>query len=367
MAIFDVPLARLRERGSIKWRRFDADVLPLFVAEMDADLAAPIAERLQRAIALGDTGYPEVPEYQAAMADFAGWMWGWDLDPAHAKLATDVMTGMREAVVAASEPGDAIVFNPPIYPPFRAISAGRRTVEVPLVDDRLDLARLEVAFAVERPSVYLLCSPHNPNGTIHTLEELTAVADLAARYGVTVIADEIHAPLAGAAHTPYLTIPGAANAYLVTSASKSWNLAALKAGLVIGAPADLARLSPTMSDGASYFGVLAHTAALREGRDWLAGAREEIAANKVFLAEEIARKLPQLSYTPSEGTYLAWLDCTPLGLADPGAHFHEVGRVRFNLGREFAPETTQFVRINTATSQAILGEAVDRMVRSLGA
>ena len=128
MAIFDVPLARLRERGSIKWRRFDADVLPLFVAEMDADLAAPIAERLQRAIALGDTGYPEVPEYQAAMADFAGWMWGWDLDPAHAKLATDVMTGMREAVVAASEPGDAIVFNPPIYPPFRAISAGRRTV-----------------------------------------------------------------------------------------------------------------------------------------------------------------------------------------------------------------------------------------------
>ncbi|AQP45469.1 MalY/PatB family protein [Tessaracoccus flavus] len=366
MAIFNVPLTELQQRRTIKWRRFEPDVLPMFVAEMDAHLAAPVRERLERALAMGDTGYPQLPDYQEAFADFAQWMWGWSIEPKQFKLATDVVTGMREAVLGLTAPGDAVVINPPIYPPFRMVSPDRHLVEVPLGDDgRLDLDGLAEAFARPETTAYLLCSPHNPAGTIHTVDELTEVARLASEHGVAVISDEIHAPLAGSAHTPYLQVPGAANALVVTSASKSWNLAAVKAALVIGEHELLRKLAGTMQDGASYFGILAHSEALSEGRAWLAQAQLEIDANKRLFADLLAARLPQLSHEPSEGTYLAWLDCSALGLENPGAHFHEVGRVRFNLGSEFSPAHQQFVRVNLATSPAIIEEAVDRMARSL--
>ena len=365
MAIFDVPLSELRERGTIKWRRFEPDVLPLFVAEMDAHLAPAVRDRLEEALRLGDTGYPQQPTYQEAMADYAKWQWGWEFDPSDATLATDVVTGMRDALEAVSEPGDGVVINPPIYPPFRGVAHDRRIVEVPMRDGRLDLNALEIAFHRDRPAAYLLCSPHNPVGTVHTREELERVAELADRHDVAVISDEIHAPLAGSAHVPYLDVAGADNAVVVTSASKSFNLAALKAGLIIGDVAIRSRLRPMVSDGASYFGVLAHSAALTGGREWLAEVADEIAANKAFFAEQLAEHLPQLSYTPSEGTYLAWLDCAPLGLANPGEHFHRVGRVRFNLGAEFAPRATSFVRVNLATSRDIIAEAVRRMAASV--
>lgn len=365
MAIFDVPLSELRERGSIKWRRFEPDVLPMFVAEMDAHLAPAVRERLEEAIRVADTGYPELPTYQEAMADYALWQWGWHFDPADATLVTDVVTGMRDALEAVSEPGDAVVINPPIYPPFRAVGHDRRVIEVPMRDGRLDLEGLEQAFLEERPTAYLLCSPHNPEGTIHTRGELETVARLAAQYGVSVISDEIHAPLAGAAHVPYLDVDDVADAVIVTSASKSFNLAALKAGLIIGDADIRNNLRPMVSDGASYFGILAHSAALSHGRQWLAEVSAEVAGNKAFFAEQLKEKLPQLDYAPAPGTYLAWLDCTPLGIAEPGAHFHQVGRVRFNFGREFWDQSSSFVRVNLATSHEIIAEAVTRMAASL--
>lgn len=365
MAIFDIPLAKLQTRGTIKWRRFEPDVLPMFVAEMDAALAPAIAERLQRAIVEGDTGYPELPAYQEAFADYAAWQWGWEFSPAEATLVTDVVSGMREAVVAVTEPGDKVVINSPIYPPFRGVNHDRTIVDVPLVGDRLDIDGLAAAFEAHRPKAFLLCSPHNPSGTIHTPEELTQVARLAAKYEVVVISDEIHAPLAGRNHTPYLAVPGVRDAVIVTSASKSWNLAALKSGLVIGSESVRSRLKPMVSDGASYFGVLAHVAALTDARDWLAEVAAEIDANKVFFRDQIAAKVPQLSCEPTAGTYLAWLDCTPLGLADPVSHFHQVGRVRFNAGADFSPASQQFVRVNLATSQELIAEGVSRIAGSL--
>jgi cystathionine beta-lyase len=353
MAIFDVPLSELRTRGTIKWQRFEPDVIPMFVAEMDAHAAPAVRERLERALREGDTGYPQLPTYQEAFADYAAWQWGWRPRAAEVKLATDVVTGMRDALVAVTEPGDGVVINSPIYPPFRGVSHDRTVVDVPVRDGRLDLAGLAEAFATHRPKAYLLCSPHNPVGTIHTAEELTEVARLAAEHGVVVISDEIHAPLAGAAHVPYLAVPGAANA-------------ALKAGLIVGDPAVLRRLGPMVSDGASYFGILAHAAALTDGRDWLAEAAAEIEDNKRFFRDQLAEHLPALTYEPAPGTYLAWLDCAPLGLANPARHFHEVARVRFSPGVDFEPTATQHVRVNLATSEAIIAEAVARLSASVG-
>ena len=121
MAIFDIPLETLRRRRSIKWARFAPDVLPMFVAEMDARPVPAVVDVLSRMVAEGDTGYPELPDYQEAFASFASDVWGWNIDPATMSLACDVMTGMREMTLATTKPGDAVVINPPIYPPFQAI------------------------------------------------------------------------------------------------------------------------------------------------------------------------------------------------------------------------------------------------------
>lgn len=372
MAIFSVELERLRKRKSIKWARWEPDVLPMFVAEMDVDPAPAVTERLQQVIAEGDFGYPELPVYQEAFASFADWMWDWKLDPAKdLQLAGDVMAGMRELTLAVTKPGDAVVINPPIYPPFRAVvqDSGRRFAEVPMTAaGRLDLDALAATFAAEQPTAYLLCSPHNPNGTIHTRAELEAVAALAAHHGVTVISDEIHAPIAGGAHVPFTTLPGAERSFVVISASKSWNLAGLKAALLVAGPEahDVLRALPGhVAESASHVAIEAHSAALDGGRDWLLQVRQEIEQNRQHLVSELERLLPQVEYLPSEGTYLAWLDCSALGLEHPGKHFHTVGRVRFNFGTDFDAAADQFVRMNLATSPELITEGVRRMAASL--
>lgn len=373
VTVFDLPLDQLRRRNTIKWTRFEPDVLPMFVAEMDCHMAPPIAERLHRAVAESDTGYPEKPFYQEAFADFARWMWGWQLEAGSLSLAGDVMAGIRELVLVATRPGDAVVINTPVYPPIRATCrmTGREVLDVPIGDDhRLDLAGLAAAFSGQRgprPTAYLLCSPHNPHGVAHTREELAEVARLAAEHDVVVISDEIHAPLAGADHVPFTTLPGAERSFVVTSASKSWNLAGLKAGLIVPGPdagPTMRSLPSIVAEAASWFGILAHSTALSQGRNWLTEVSTEIEENQQWLAGLLSRELG-LEHTPAQATYLAWVDCSPLGLENPGKHFHDVGRVRFNPGTDFSPTATQFVRINVGTSREIIAEGVHRMRNSL--
>lgn len=365
MTVFDCPLEELRRRTSIKWTRWEPDVLPMFIAEMDCRMPEPIARRLQEAMATGDTGYPEQPIYQEAYADFARWRWGWDVDTDRFTTSGDVMQGMRYTLELVTEPGDGVVINPPIYPPFRQIidHTRRQQVEVPLVDGRLDLDGMERAFA-DGARAALLCSPHNPTGTVHTREELTALAELGVQYDVTIIVDEIHSPFNGKEFTPFLSLPDVGKAVVSTSGAKAFNLAGLKAGLLIASDESLdvlGRLPSYVGEAMSHFGAIAHATGLTECRDWLVEAKEEIDANKRLFADLLAEHIPQLTYTPSEATYLAWLDCSALGVPDPGRFFHEEGRVRFNLGSEFASETATWVRINLATSQDMIREAVARM------
>ena len=371
MSLFNLDLDALRLRTSSKWTRYEADVLPMFVAEMDVAPPPEISEHLFRAISQGDLGYPGLPVYQESFADFASWLWNWELDPAELQITVDVMRGIRELILILTDPGDGIVVNPPVYPPFFTVveEAGRSLVPVALTPGgRLDLPALEKSFQQQRPKAMLLCSPHNPTGAVHTLEELTELGRLAQKYGVVVISDEIHAPLAGAAHTPFVTVPGAEQSVVVTSASKSWNLAALKAALIIpgaGATEVLGWLPGHVPASASHLAIIGHSAALDHGRDWLQQVAAEIEQNKQHLKTELARLLPGASYEPAPGTYLAWLDCSELGLEAPGRHFHEVGRVRFNFGTEFSPDAGQFVRMNLATSKELITEGVSRMAASL--
>lgn len=206
---------------------------------------------------------------------------------------------------------------------------------------------------------------------MHTARELAAVAALAGRYGVRVVADEIHAPLTapGADFVPYLAVPGAERGLSLMSASKGWNLAGLKAALAVagpGAAADLALLPEEVSHGPSHVGVLAHTAALLEGVGWLDALLAGLDDNRRLLTALLAEQLPGIGYRPGDATYLAWLDCRALGLGDdPAAVFLERGRVALSRGLDFGTGGAGHVRLNIATSPEILTEGVRRMAAAL--
>ncbi|MFD9003560.1 MalY/PatB family protein [Streptomyces sp. NPDC059582] len=372
-------LDRLRCRTSMKWRTYPADVLPLWVAEMDVPLAEPVVRAVTDAMALGDTGYPAGTAYAEELAAFAARRWGWDgIAVRRTALVPDVMLGVVEMLRLVTGPGDAVVLNPPVYPPFFQFVGhmDRRLCEAPLgADLRLDLGTLEQAFrravAGGRPAAYLLCSPHNPTGTVHTADELTAVADLAERYGVRVVVDEVHAPLTArdVDFVPYLSVPGGERGLSLMSASKGWNLAGLKAALAVAGPAaaaDLARLPEEVSHGPSHVGVIAHTAALRDGGAWLDALSAGLDDNRRLLTALLAEHLPAIRYRPGEATYLAWLDCRALDLPDePADVFLDRGRVALNSGILFGTGGTGHVRLNLATSPEVLTEAVRRMVKAV--
>ena len=383
-------IAQLRQRTSAKWHYYPADVLPMWVAEMDVPIAEPIAQVLHHAVEIGDTGYAAGHEYAQALKYFAADRWGWDGFPAEgAKSVPDVMMGIVEVLRLISEPGDPVVVNCPVYPPFYAFvtHAGRSVVESPLTaEGRIDLQRLEATFRslAGRRAVYLLSSPHNPTGTVHTRAELESVAALAREFGVRVIVDEIHAPLAlsGAQFVPYLSVRGAEDAFSVLSASKAWNLAGLKAALAVAGPeaqADLDRMPEEVAHGASHFGVMAHTQAFREGGEWLDALLIGLAANRALLTDFLRDRMPELQCRPPEGTYLAWIDCRSLGLHDeaaqgagvvselegPARYFLDHARVALSSGHVFGTGGSGHVRLNVATSRSNLLEGLERMAVSL--
>ncbi|MHB1008526.1 MAG: MalY/PatB family protein [Propionibacteriaceae bacterium] len=372
MAILDLDLDVLRQRTSMKWTRFEPDVLPLWVAEMDVLPPPGITRAMRHVLEIGDLGYPGYDSLPRAFAAFAEATWGLRLDAAKIMPCADVVSGMAVLVDAFTPAGSGIVINTPIYPPFRVSGAvgDRHLVEAVLTSEgRLDFEALEAAFAREDVAGYLLCNPHNPFGTVHTPEELEAVARLARLHHVVVISDEIHGPLVApdATFTPYLSVPGSENGFVVTSASKAFNLAALKAGLLIAGSERveaLWKLPYEVRAGSSHLGLLLQAAGLDNDRDWLVQLNAEIAANKELLASV----LPEvgLSYTPSQGTYLAWVDASPLGFPHPAVTLRARGRVAFNPGTDYAGDCGQWVRINLATSPAVIREAVRRIGAARG-
>lgn len=371
MQILAEPLSTLRAtRTSLKWRAYPPEVLPVWVAEMDARPCRPVVDAVTEAMRAGDTGYPWAAPLAEAFAGFARARWGWQVDPARATVVPDTMIGIESLLRVGTRPEAAVVLSPPCYDSFYGFvaAAGRRLLLAPLgVDHRLDFDAVAAAFGQAGPgSAYVLCNPQNPTGTVHTADELTRLAALADRFGVLVIADEIHAPLVhpGVAFTPYLSLPAAARGLAVASASKAWNLAGLKAALALpGAAATelLDRLPEVETHGASQLGVLAQTAAYTDGASWLDQLRSEIAERRQLLIDLLAERLPAIRVAPAQATYLAWLDCRGLGLDDPAGTFLERGRVKLSPGPAYDPDARGWARFNVATSSAVIDEAVSRM------
>jgi cystathionine beta-lyase len=371
-------LAALRRRHSMKWRRYPDDVLPLWVAEMDTPLAPPVAEALLSGVRGGDTGYATVGRLAEAFAGFAYNRFGWWPDPAHCALVGDVAQGIVEVLNVVTDPGDVVLIGGPTYPPFRRIvpRAGRQLRESPMLRGadgrfRLDLDRLASDLAAPDVTAYLLVNPHNPAGTVPTRSELVAVATLCEENGVRLLSDEIHAPLVfpGPRFVPVLSLPEAERAIAFVSASKAWNLAGLKAALAVAGPeavADLRKVPEDAEIAAGLFGVLASDAAFRAGEPWLDDLMAGLDHNRTLLESLLAKHLPGVGYAVPEATFLAWLDCSDLGLGDdPAAVFLERGRVALSPGPDFGGMGRGYARLNFATSPAILTEGVQRMAAAV--
>lgn len=372
-----LPLAELRERSSEKWREYPADVLPLFVAETDFPLAPAVSAALQRAVAVGDTGYVASRTPLAeSFAAFAARRYGWSPDPARMRSTADVSMGLVEILRRVTQPGERVVVTPPVYPPFYDLVAesGAEVERVPLRDTgigwELDLAGIRGAFE-DGATAMLLCNPHNPTGTVHARESLAALADLAEEFGVAVISDEIHAPLAqpGTGFTPFLAASDAARrvGYAVVSASKAFNLAGLKCALMVTADEETTAvvrgLPVEVEWRTGQFGLLAAVAAFSEESDeWLDGLLRTLDENRVLLEDLLASLLPGARYRIPEAGYLAWIDLSALGWGEnPARRILRDAKVALHFGPAFGIEGAGHVRLNFGTSPEILTEAVERI------
>lgn len=366
---------RLRGRRSVKWTFHEPDVLPAWVAEMDFPLADPVRGALISAIELDDSGYANAGASGLAEA-FCGFMdrrLGWCPDPDQVTATSDVVGGITSLLRALTEPGDGVLITPPVYHPFFDVigEVGCEVVEAPMLGGRtLDLDSIEAGFKAGARAL-ILCSPHNPAGTVPSRAELETIADLAARYEAWVISDEIHAPLTlkGAEFLPFLSISDAAREWgiCLSSASKTFNLAGLSCAVFATASASARKVIEGLPFGATHpghLGVIASQAAFESGDDWLDQVLARLDGNRNLLKELLHEHLPEVGYRPPEAGYLTWLDCRLLDLGDdPSAAFLETGRVALSPGPQFGSQGAGFARLNIGTSPGLIEEAVERMAK----
>ena len=372
------PLDILHKRTSAKWTGSPSDILPMPVAEMDFEIDPAIKARMHALVDASDTGYAgNNVELRMNLAGFAKKAWNWELDPEQISTCGDVGVGMVEVGRAVTKPGEKVMINTPVYLNMRnwADRLNLEVVDAQMHKDgmhyTLDFDAIEAGYK-SGVKAHFLCNPHNPTGTVFTKEELGRLADLAKKYGVMVLSDEIHAPITyeKGAFVPFLSVSETARevGICVTSASKAWNLAGLKCAQIITqhekTKAIIDAMPMGVRFGASHFGVHAGAVAFT-CTDWLEGALKTLDRNRKLLASLLAEKLPQVHYRVPDCSYLAWLDVTELGLGeDPAKTIFDQGKLYVNSGILFGPQSANFVRMNFGTSAEIITEGVNRLVKA---
>ncbi len=371
---------QLRAQGSMKWTAFP-NTLGAWVAETDLGTAPAVTASLHAAVDAGQLGYlprAVAAEHAAATSEWMRDRYDWEVPRSRVHHLADVISGLDVAIEHYSRAGSAVIVPTPAYMPFLTVPQrhGRTVVEVPLAEagDRavLDLDAIDRELAVGGGLV-VLCNPLNPGGRVFERAELAALADVVERHGARVFADEVHAPIVfdGARHVPYASVSAAAagHSITVTSASKAFNLPGVKAAqLILTNDADVEvwqKLGPMAGHGASILGVIANTAAYREGRDWLDATVAYYDENRRALRDLLAERLPEVGYRMPEGTYIAWLDVRRLALGDdPATTLRERAGLAVTDGRACGAAGAGHVRVILATPRPIVEQIVDALVRA---
>ncbi|MBI4280346.1 MAG: aminotransferase class I/II-fold pyridoxal phosphate-dependent enzyme, partial [Armatimonadetes bacterium] len=328
-------------------------------------------------------GYAPAADLEQMFCAASRWMasrHGWEPEPDTFAALSDVVQGLHLAIHVFTEPGDGVIVQGPIYPPFlTSIKAQeRRIVDNRLIDPsgaaELDLDGLRRAAADPRTKLLLLCNPHNPTGRVLRRDELEAIAAVAVEHDLVVVADEIWMDVVfpGHRYIPFAALGGevAARTITMTSATKSFNLGGLRCAVAIfGSPALRERVDalPARIRGApSVLSIRATTAAWKDGAAWFDAVMRQLDANRQFVGAFVRERLPGVRHRTPEGTYLAWLDFGGLELGQPAAAFLlERARVALNDGDEFGGDA-HCARLNFAATPAILSEICERVAGALG-
>jgi cystathionine beta-lyase len=380
---FELDQSALQARRSAKWNQYGADVLPAFVADMDFTVAAPIQAVIEQIVRDRDYGYPmrngERPDRLVANA-FATRMqsrYGWELSPDLVLPLADLVQGTYAPILAFSDPGDGVVLQTPNYPPFRdaITTTERELLALPMRDDGtrfvFDMAELE-RLVNKRTRIFVLCNPQNPTGRVFSHDELLALGRFVIEHDLIVISDEIHSDLIypGHQHIPFASLAPeiASRTVTLNSATKSFNIPGLRCGLIAFGSEDLRkrfhkRIPPKLIGSVNIVGVDATVAAWNECQPWLDAVMAHLLKARNRVKDVLAAEAPEVHLHIPEATYLAWLDCSKLGLSTSAFDFfHNNARIGFSAGETFDPDCTQFVRFNFATSMPILDDILDRFI-----
>jgi len=383
MAAFDFDrVVDRRSTDSNKWRKFPADVLPLWVADMDFPSPPAVVRALHARVEHGFFGYlTEHNDLPEVVAERVAKRYGWRINPEAVVTLPGVIAGFNQALRALTSPGDGMLIQTPVYPPIlrSAGNHGLRRDEHPLTrgaDGRytVDLDAFAAALR-ETTRVFLLCNPHNPVGRLYGRAELEGMAAACLRRDTVIVADEIHCDLLldGRQHAPVASLAPEIEQRTITlmAPSKTFNLPGLKCAVAIIPNAALReRFLAAAGDLVPKINVLGCTAAVaayREGDAWLEALLGYLKANRDFLVQQVRATLPGVAVAPAEATYLAWLDCRGSARAgrDPYTFFLERARVAVNDGVTFGPGGAGFVRMNFGCPRALLAQGLERMRAAL--
>jgi len=378
MTDFDLVHDRLGT-GSSKWSKYSADVLPMWVADMDFSVAPEIIETITRRLAHPFLGYGVAKdELRNTVVEDLKSKYDWEIAPEEIVFLPGVEPGFNMAMKAFLKRGDGITVQTPVYRPIlnapghwglarheAALTPGERGWEMDVEAFRTKIAK---------STAFLLCNPQNPTGKVFTREDLMAMADACRKHDLLVISDEIHCELLfdGRRHVPFASLSDdtAQRTITLMAASKTYNIAGLKNAFAIIKNKEMrekfsaSRLG--MVDSVNILGLEATLAAYKQASEWKAEMLQYLEANRDFLQDEINRRFPSIRIVKPEGTFLAWLDCRELDLSpDPQSFFLRHGKVGFSAGSEFGTDYVNYVRLNFACPRALLVEGLDRMETAL--
>lgn len=379
---FDTPINR-RDSDSAKWNWFDPDVLPMWVADMDFQAPEPIIRALRERADHGVYGYAfESRELREILVERLRTRHQLEISPDHLLFLPNLVVGLNVVTQAVGVRGDSVLLTTPIYFPFlNAIAAQERVLnDVPMAQTRtngalhyeIDFDTLEAAIT-PKTKLLMLCNPHNPVGRVYTRAELERLADICLRHDLIISSDEIHSDLVYSPES-HISIASlspeiAARTVTLISPSKAFNLPGLGFGAAV-VPNDelrerLNKIAWATGEHAYTMGIVAATAAYREGQSWLDDLVTYLRANRDTLVEFVNTQLPGVTTTCPEGTFLAWLDCRALGLENPHQFYLDKARVGLADGAPFGKGGEGFVRLNFGCPRSTLMEGLERMKRAI--
>ena len=373
-----------RGTNSYKWDSAgDADILPMWVADMDFRTAPPVVEALRKRVEHGIFGYVRVPDaYYAAVTNWFARRHDWQIEKEWIIYTTGVVPALSAVIKALTVPGDKVMVQTPVYNCFFSSirNNGCGMIANPLIyrngTYQIDFADLEQKAADPSVKVLLLCNPHNPAGRVWTKQELTRIGDICIRNNVWVIADEIHCELVFPGHT-YIPFASISQEFLMhsvtcTSPSKAFNLAGLQIANIISADTDIRikidkAINVNEVCDVNPFGVEALMAAYNDSEEWLEELKQYLFANYNYLRAYFAECLPKFPVSMLEGTYLVWVDCSVLNQSSDKIvkTLLEKEKLWVNEGGLYGEAGEGFIRINIACPRQQLIEGLNRLRRAL--